>query len=337
MKNRNAYMTDHGIDVSVIIPTFNRCGILRRTLNLYAQQQGINGRFEVILGDDGSSDETIAMLTSAVQTYPFPLRFISLPRNSGPSAARNRAMELAKGHILLFSGDDILPSPRFVAEHFEWHTKSHPEIHIGVLGYARWSPELKITPFMHWLEQNGTQFAYGHIRHGDRIDCGLLHTSNVSFKSDFIKENNEFFDERLRFQEDSEWALRLQKRGMELYYNANALGDHFHPVDLDTSLARMRAVGRSLKNLRGISPENFHRATHGFFAKNLPVKKRALLLLVDPMLGRWIYAPLARLVQRRMFADRLYALAHAASLLEGLRDVMRPAKLSKASTKSEHA
>lgn len=317
-------MTDHKIDVSVIIPTYNRCETLRRTLALYGLQQGMSGRFEVILADDGSSDETIEMVEAAIKTSPYPLRYISLPRNSGPSAARNQAIKLAKGDILLFSGDDILPSPRFVAEHFESHVKQYPDLHVGVLGYARWAPELQVTPFMHWLEQNGTQFAYGLITHGERIDCGLLHTSNVSFKTDFIKGNNAYFDERLRFLEDSEWSLRLEKRGMELRYNANALGDHLHPVDLDSSLARMKAVGFSLLRLKAISPENFRRTTHGLLEKDQPLSRKLLLFLVDPLFGRWIYAPISRLCQRRFIADRLYAVAHAASLLEGLRESMRP-------------
>ena len=105
-------MPDSEFDVSVIIPTFNRCAILRRVLDLYAVQKGMNGRFEIILGDDGSTDDTIEMLQSAAASSPFPLQFISLAKNSGPSAARNRAVALAKGKVLLFAGDDILPSPR---------------------------------------------------------------------------------------------------------------------------------------------------------------------------------------------------------------------------------
>ena len=179
-------MQNPRIFLSVILPTFNRCDILSRTLDLYARQRNLHRSFEVIVVDDGSTDRTMEMLQSAKRSSGVPMQVAALPRNSGPSAARNKAISMAKGDVLLFSGDDILPTPEFVAEHYNWHTELYPEPHMAVLGHVRWAAELGVTPFMDWLERSGTQFAYGKMTHGELISPGLVHSSNVSVKAAFL-------------------------------------------------------------------------------------------------------------------------------------------------------
>ena len=307
------------MDVSVLIPTFRRREILRRVLLLYNRQIGMAGRFEiVVVDDDASTDGTASMLDALRAELTYPVRYFSMPRNSGIPAARNLAMQEAGGRVLFISGDDILPDERLLLEHWTWHTERYPARHVGVLGLVRWADELELTPFMRWLERDGTQFAYGSIRHGDTVGHGFLYTSNVSVKREFLLAAGERFDERLSHCEDTEWGLRLFRKGFELRYNANALGRHLHRTTLESSLKRMESVGAGAAVLRRINPDEFARVTAGNFD---PRNRRKLFILrvaLHPALGRLFYAPLVRLCERRFMANRLFAACHASYFLKGL-------------------
>ncbi|MSR77705.1 MAG: glycosyltransferase [Candidatus Omnitrophica bacterium] len=92
------------IEVSVIIPTFNRKSRLRTALqSVISQNQVI---FEVIVVDDGSNDETELMVKKE-----FPSVQYVYQENRGPSAARNHGLALAKGQWMAFldSDDEWLP------------------------------------------------------------------------------------------------------------------------------------------------------------------------------------------------------------------------------------
>lgn len=85
--------------VSVIIPTYNRGGLICQTIENVFQQTYAN--IELIVVDDGSTDDTQAVLKS----YGRRIRWIA-QQNAGPSAARNRGLAIAKGEIVAFQDSD---------------------------------------------------------------------------------------------------------------------------------------------------------------------------------------------------------------------------------------
>jgi glycosyltransferase involved in cell wall biosynthesis len=90
--------------VSVIIPTYNRAGIICETIDNVFQQTYTN--IEVIVIDDGSKDDTLTRLGS----YGNRIRVIS-QANAGPAAARNRGIEASCGEIVAFQDSDDLWKP----------------------------------------------------------------------------------------------------------------------------------------------------------------------------------------------------------------------------------
>ncbi len=90
--------------VSVVIPTYNRAGIVRASIDSVLRQTYSN--VEIIVVDDGSSDDT----RETVESYGAPVRYIYQP-NSGVSAARNLGFTHARGEFiaLLDSDDQFLP------------------------------------------------------------------------------------------------------------------------------------------------------------------------------------------------------------------------------------
>ena len=80
------------IELSVIIPTYNRKESLLRTLNALNRQTFPSERFEVVVISDGSTDGTPAAIAEVAMG--FTLRFVE-QANQGPSVARNHGARLA--------------------------------------------------------------------------------------------------------------------------------------------------------------------------------------------------------------------------------------------------
>lgn len=90
--------------VSVVIPTYNRAGIICETIdNLFQQTYR---HFEVIVVDDGSTDDTRSKLLK----YGNRIRLIR-QKNCGPAVARNHGARVARGEIIAFQDSDDLWKP----------------------------------------------------------------------------------------------------------------------------------------------------------------------------------------------------------------------------------
>ena len=103
---------------SVIIPTFNRQGVLADCLDALARQTGGPQILEVIVVDDGSSDGTEPFCRNFRPTYSFQyLRQL----NAGAGAARRRGVKHARGEYLLFFNDDTIPASDLLLQHWKAH------------------------------------------------------------------------------------------------------------------------------------------------------------------------------------------------------------------------
>ncbi|HEV7482394.1 MAG TPA: glycosyltransferase [Solirubrobacterales bacterium] len=118
------------IQLSVVIATHNRRQMLRRCLDALAAQDQDPADFEVLVADDGSSDDTAEML-AGLRT-PFPLRVLRLDKG-GKSAALNAAIAAEPAPICLFIDDDIVASPRLVSAHLAAHREDPAVLGIGPL------------------------------------------------------------------------------------------------------------------------------------------------------------------------------------------------------------
>jgi glycosyltransferase involved in cell wall biosynthesis/peptidoglycan/xylan/chitin deacetylase (PgdA/CDA1 family) len=116
--------------LSVLIATHNRRQMLGRCLAALEAQTQAPADFEVIVADDGSSDGTVAELEQ--RQAPFDLRVLALEK-AGKPVVLNAAIEAARGEVCLFLDDDIIASPRLVAEHLAAHRREPKTLGIGML------------------------------------------------------------------------------------------------------------------------------------------------------------------------------------------------------------
>jgi glycosyltransferase involved in cell wall biosynthesis len=102
--------------ISLVVTTYNRPDALRAVLDGLGAQSDRD--FEVRVADDGSRDDTRAVIAAYAATAPVPLEHLwQEDRGFRAGAARNRAAAGARGEYLVFIDGDCIPRPDFIARH----------------------------------------------------------------------------------------------------------------------------------------------------------------------------------------------------------------------------
>jgi glycosyltransferase involved in cell wall biosynthesis len=259
---------------SVVIPTYRRPETLFPVLDALGRQVD-PPEFEVVVVDDGSGDDTADRLAAYRPAYPF--RFFS-QANGGPASARNRGVREARGRIVLFLGDDTVPELPLLAVHAKAHAEPRPHP-IAVLGYTTWPRDLRVSPFLHQINEYGLQFGYGLIRDPEQVPFNFFYTSNVSLPRELLLEAG-LFDTSFPHAawEDIEVAYRLMQRGMRMLYRPEAVARHHHDITFASFRRRQEKAGE---------------AAAIFYRKH-------------PELGDFLAVPQAKLLpERRTLAERV--------------------------------
>jgi glycosyltransferase involved in cell wall biosynthesis len=85
--------------VSIILPTFNRARFLPEAFASIRQQRFLD--WELIVVDDGSTDDTDAVVRQSLQGVPQPIKYVK-QENQGAYGARNTGVDHASGEFLAF-------------------------------------------------------------------------------------------------------------------------------------------------------------------------------------------------------------------------------------------
>lgn len=241
------------VKASIVIPTYQRAAILDECLDRLQRQRldSPDDRLEVIVVNDGSRDDTEAVVRRHIDRGALEIRLISKD-NEGQGIARNVGVAAATGDIIIFIGDDILVGPEFVAQHLRAH-RQHPRELDGVLGFIEWDSRIERTPFTTFLTNGslilgrfgGHQFAYEKLRGRPHASYHFFYTSNISLKRSLI--SNYPFDPTFRGYgwEDIELGYRLEQAGFVLHYHPEIVGEHYHPMDESSLERRMFAIGKA--------------------------------------------------------------------------------------------
>lgn len=201
------------IRISVVIPTYNRKGLLRCCLEAVTRQDYPD--YEVIVVDDGSTDGTGEMVQ---REFP-QVRYIRQEPNRGPAAARNRGIEAATGEIAAFTDDDCLVPQDFLA-HLADGYRRYPEV-AGVGGYLEAPDEvLPRNPFAQY-EAHVTHYVYraGPEEYLGGFECPAGGTNSMSYQKEVLMAVGGF-DETFPLPggEDADLKWRVVQRGYRLLY-----------------------------------------------------------------------------------------------------------------------
>jgi len=228
--------------VSVIIPSHNRSGSLRRALDALHLQTYPIDLMEVIVVADSCIDDTLAML----QDYkaPFKLHAIEVTCRSA-SIARNTGAASATGQLLLFLDDDIEPLPPLVESHVSTHRERPGSAVMGpyppkLQGATRFF-DVEVRSWwedkFYQMSQPAHRFTYQDLLSGNLSLDAELFARLDGFDSAFGNCGGE----------DYEFGIRLLKADVPFAIAAEAVGYHYeHETNnLDRSFRRCRQEGRS--------------------------------------------------------------------------------------------
>lgn len=285
-----------GTELSVLIPTYNRKEILLKTLAAYQEQSARQEILEILVLDDESTDGTPEAVSEFSAGSDLPVRYLRLT-HGGQAAVRNCGIREAKGKLILFGDDDIIPGPNLVAEHLAWH-KKYPQPFVGILGLVEWAPEVNPTPFMQWLGKEGF-FQYARLKAGEEAGFGCFYSCNLSLKTHFVRENG-IFDEDFKSYgfEDTELGYRLEKKGFRLLYNPDAVGYHHKVVSFADARRRAKTVAAARRL--------FEKKPAGQYLAELQGRREHTFAWRVKRLSEMPMIPLARLL--RPFIDTRVAL-----------------------------
>jgi glycosyltransferase involved in cell wall biosynthesis len=198
------------VPVSVVIPTFNRAGILREALDSVLSQ-GIDG-IEAIVVDDGSTDGTRAV----VESYGEPVRYLHQP-NRGPAAARNHGIARARGELVsLLDSDDFWLPGKTAAELAV--LRRFPEVDAVISDSEIWQ-EGRLTVASRFarigcaLPAGRTEIFLEEID-PVWVEHSLFSTCCLTFRRSLLRRlGDPPFDTTLRSYEDWDFELRLYQAG----------------------------------------------------------------------------------------------------------------------------
>jgi glycosyltransferase involved in cell wall biosynthesis len=216
--------------VSIITPAYNSAKFIAETIQSVQNQTHQN--WEMIIVDDGSSDETEHIVLSIIENDK-RIQFHKLSQNSGPAVARNTGIEKASGDFMTFIDADDIWFPTFIENNIK--TIQETGIPFVFSSYRRcltafldikklgkkymplirkrqdmglWLNYLKVIPFAHGIQE--TQAIY-------RIRENSLSRK----KSDLIKYQWQFYTEveKLNVFQSAYYMLHWMYRGFMKYRN----------------------------------------------------------------------------------------------------------------------
>lgn len=216
--------------VSVIVPAKDAAADLPGCIQAIRRQQGLEfGQdYELIVVDDGSSDDTAAVAQAC------GAQVISQP-NGGPASARNTGVRHARGELVAFTDADCIPTPTWLVEMIR---PFENEQVVGVKG-AYLTHEVSLVSRFVQLEY---EMKYERMRQQERID--FIDTYSAAYRRDIFLENNGF-DEIFRKPsvEDQEFSFRLAGKGYLLVFQPSAQVLHRHDLNVKEYFERKFGIG----------------------------------------------------------------------------------------------
>lgn len=225
-------------EISVVIPTYNRLDTLQHVVATLLAQDLAADRYELLVCDSNSSDGTAEYMARMEAAYP---RVRRLPgAYGGRAAARNAGIRAADGEIVLFNDADILASPNLLSTHLKRHRE---RAGIAVVGL-----EVQVKDLAEYVYKRDHPHARGHLHPPSRKRLSWLYflTGNASVRrADLLRAG--CFDEDFTGygHEDLELGYRLERLGIEIRYEPNAVNYHCQAVAYEDQKEKMRLAGRS--------------------------------------------------------------------------------------------
>ena len=277
------------LTLSVVMPTYDEPERLEAALKSLSQQDYPHEAIQIIVVDDASPHLDSERLHAA--GAPLQLQLLRNEQNQGRARARNTALRVASGEIVVFLDSDMIVGTNFLCAHAQRH-QNHAEA--VFVGNVRFASEIPNTSLTRYIEGRGVH----RVDEDKPIPFNCFVTGNSSVRRSTLLRVG-FFDEDLTAYggEDLELGYRLHLAGIPLYYAPEALSYHYHLRSLEPLCRLMQTYGnKSIPILLNKHPEldavlrlDFIRAS-AFSPRRLALQLALLPLIHYPIrwLTRWL-------------------------------------------------
>ncbi len=273
------------LEVSVIVPTYNRYNQLLTCVDALARQTFPTEQYEVIVVDDGSTDETP---TIKDMRYPLGLKYVRQP-NRGATLARNTGAQASSGAFLVFVDDDIELLPATIAGLHSALCRSNRTIVLGTL----------LSP----SKEHRSMFAMRPQEHRQAVPFTECLSGLLSIRASEFFELGMFKDPTGGWPnwDDIDFGYRAALAGFQLQRECSALGIHHDKsattlgTICDRSYQASKSAVRLFKRYPAIQPEfpMFHDKTPVDWRRDPP-----LLILRKVLRQAASSSPLLPLLER---------------------------------------
>jgi glycosyltransferase involved in cell wall biosynthesis len=235
--------------VAVVVATHGRAPLLPRLVaGLSAQANAPD--FELVLVDDGSTDDTWPTIGRLERNAPFPVHAVRMPCQSGPAAARNAGWRASAAPAVVFTDDDCVPQP-------DWLGSLVAALGDADIAQGRTVPDPAqrhlLGPFSRTMEVTS--------------ETGYYQTCNVAYRREVLERVGGFDDDLRQSGEDIELATRAVRAGARTTFRPEAVVHH------DVRPSSLRAQLKGTPRWAGIvlavrkEPALRQRLHHGFLWK----------------------------------------------------------------------
>jgi glycosyltransferase involved in cell wall biosynthesis len=239
------------MDISIIVPTYNRKFFLENCLKSLFNQTYPQDKYEIIIIDDGSNDGTGELIKKLSKNHH--LRYF-YQENKGWSSGRNLGIKKAKGEIIVFIDSDCIAFPewlRIVALSFKKAAKE-----VGGIGGPTVTKIYKQN-IVARVDQAILNYFINKFKKGK--DVLFLPTCNLSFKKEiFAKIGNFDTDFDKEAGEDSEFCWRIIKNGYKLIYKPEMQVEHLQRNTFGSFLLQNFTYGRGMYLVRKKHQNSFY-------------------------------------------------------------------------------
>ena len=268
-------------NLSVIVPTYQRCDSVERLLHALARQTLPCDAFEVIISIDGSDDGTREM----VETFSAPYSLTSIWQpNSGRARARNVGIRVARGEVLLFFDDDMEPAPDCLQQHERAHANGS---RVAVIGAVPIRCDAGDPPVADYIAAKFQQHLDRLAQPNHHFALRDFYSGHFSVRREILNEIG-LFDESFRLygNEDLELAWRLRAAGVKLVYQPKAVAYQHYSKDFAALAQDTIAKGQTAVLLTDKHPDALAELRLGSFDQGSWRWRwaRGVLLL----LNRWL-------------------------------------------------
>jgi GT2 family glycosyltransferase/glycosyltransferase involved in cell wall biosynthesis len=235
------------VEVSIIIPVFNQFPFTQACLASLQEHQGTE-RFEVIIVDDCSTDET----PEAIPQIPGVV-YLCNEKNSGFIASCNRGAQTARGRYLVFLNNDTLVKPGWLSALLDTFAE---QPRTGIVGSKLVYPDGRLQEAGGVIWRDASGWNYGKFDDAEKPEYNYLREADYCSAAALMIPKSLFasmggFDSRYApaYYEDTDLAFKVRKAGYKVLYQPLSEVIHYEGTtggtDLSTGTKKHQGINRS--------------------------------------------------------------------------------------------